>query len=77
MGVPEKTDEIAPVARNSSSSLEIGKVESADDSDEVFKKEEGVVDFRTVGWISTSVIFLKGIHLPSRSAKQLAVSRER
>lgn len=61
MGNPEKTDGIAPVARNSSS-LEVGKVDVADDAFEVFKKEEGVVDFRTVGWISTSVIFLKGIY---------------
>lgn len=61
MGSPEKTDVdgIAPVVRNSSS-LEIGKVEDANNEFEIFKKEEGVVDFRTVGWISTSVIFLKG-----------------
>lgn len=61
MGSPEKTDVdgIAPVTRNSSS-LEIGKVEDANNEFEIFKKEEGVVDFRTVGWISTSVIFLKG-----------------
>ena len=31
-----------------------------DDGFEVFKKEDGAVDFRTVDWIPASVIFLKG-----------------
>ncbi|KAH7034710.1 transmembrane amino acid transporter [Microdochium trichocladiopsis] len=57
----EKTgDGIEPVAR-SSSSIENGKVAAQDDSFEVFKKQEGQVDFRTVGWIHASVIFLKVI----------------
>lgn len=62
MGIPEmtKVDKIAPAVRTSSS-LENGKVDDTADNFEVFKKEEGAVDFRTVGWISTSVIFLKGM----------------
>lgn len=52
-------DVIEPAAR-SSSSIEAGKVAAAhDDSFEVFKKEEGQVDFRTVGWVHAAVIFLK------------------
>ncbi|EXJ80441.1 hypothetical protein A1O1_08586 [Capronia coronata CBS 617.96] len=35
------------------------KLNNTDDNFEVFKKEEGMVDFRTVGWIWASVIFLK------------------
>lgn len=57
MGMSEKTNEdtILPAPR-SSGSLE-GKVEESDN--EIFKKQEGAVDFRTVGWIPASVIFLK------------------
>lgn len=62
MGVPEKTDgdAIDPVARQSNS-IEVGKVDDNNNAFEVFKKEEGAVDFRTVGWVSASVIFLKGM----------------
>jgi hypothetical protein len=35
--------------------------QSGDDSFEVFKKGEGQVDFRTVGWLQAAVIFLKGM----------------
>ncbi|KAF7118491.1 hypothetical protein CNMCM5793_008017 [Aspergillus hiratsukae] len=35
--------------------------QSGDDSFEVFKKGEGQVDFRTVGWLQAAVIFLKVI----------------
>jgi len=57
----EKGDAITPTNdRSSGSGIDIGKVENADDSFEVFKKQDGVVDFRTVGWIHASVIFLKG-----------------
>lgn len=61
MGVNEKAEQdvILPVPRGSGS-LE-GKVEENDNAFEVFKKEEGAVDFRTVGWIPASVIFLKVI----------------
>lgn len=35
-------------------------LKEADDSNfEVFRRGEGTVDFRTVGWIHASVIFLK------------------
>lgn len=59
MGIPEKhTDDITPAPR-SSGSIDAGKLENADDAFEVFKKGEGAVNFRTVGWIQASVIFLK------------------
>lgn len=35
--------------------------QSGEDSFEVFKKGEGQVDFRTVGWLQAAVIFLKGM----------------
>ncbi|KAI5271525.1 neutral amino acid permease [Aureobasidium subglaciale] len=49
----------APLAQ--SASVRAGKVEEIHDDDEfeVFKRGEGDVDFRTVGWIRASVIFLK------------------
>lgn len=57
----EKTgDNIAPAPdRNSISSIEPGKVENAENNFEVFKSGDGSVEFRTVGWIQASVIFLK------------------
>ncbi|CAM1506477.1 Fc.00g061180.m01.CDS01 [Cosmosporella sp. VM-42] len=55
-------DAITPVqGRNSTSSIDAGKVENAEDAFEVFKRGEGNVDFRTVSWIHASVIFLKVI----------------
>jgi hypothetical protein len=36
-----------------------GAVEDLMEQNEVFKKTEGGVDFRTVGWMRASVIFLK------------------
>jgi hypothetical protein len=36
------------------------KYQSGEDSFEIFKKGEGQVDFRTVGWLQAAVIFLKG-----------------
>lgn len=47
----------------SSGSIELGRQEGVDDG-EVFKQGDGVVDFRTVGWIQASVIFLKGKLFP-------------
>lgn len=35
------------------------KLESDDNDFEVFKQEDGAVDFRTVPWIQASIIFLK------------------
>ncbi|RSL44105.1 hypothetical protein CEP54_014818 [Fusarium duplospermum] len=40
-------------------SIEPGKLENNYDSFEVFKSGDGNVEFRTVGWIHASVIFLK------------------
>lgn len=65
MGTSEKGDsDIILPAPRSSGSFE-GKVEETDD--EVFKKSEGKVDFRTVGWIPASVIFLKVIFATGQS----------
>ena len=58
MSGDKKEDTITPVA-DSSDSLQAEKVE---DDGEIFKREEGAVDFRTVSWIHTSVIFLKCKH---------------
>lgn len=52
-------DVIAPADNNSIGSIEPGKLENSDDSFEVFKSGDGNVEFRTVGWIHASVIFLK------------------
>lgn len=49
-----------PSGRLSSGSIELGRQEKVDDG-EVFRQGDGVVDFRTVGWIQASVIFLKGM----------------
>ncbi|KAF6836742.1 N amino acid transport system protein 9 [Colletotrichum plurivorum] len=57
----EKTDAITPAPARSSGSIDAGKLENSDDAFEVFKRGEGTVDFRTVGWIHASVIFLKVI----------------
>lgn len=57
---PEKADSITPVPARSSASIDAGKLENAEDAFEVFKRGEGTVDFRTVGWVHASVIFLKG-----------------
>lgn len=51
----------------SSGSIELGRQERVDDG-EVFKQGDGVVDFRTVGWIQASVIFLKGNLLSDHSS---------
>ena len=62
----EKTvDAISPA--RASESVEAIKLENGDDRFEVFKQQEGVVDFRTVGWIHASVIFLKGRHYNAAS----------
>lgn len=55
----EKGDEITPVPGRGSTSVDVNKLENAEDAFEVFKRQEGAVDFRTVSWIHASVIFLK------------------
>ncbi|KAK7751468.1 hypothetical protein SLS62_006553 [Diatrype stigma] len=52
-------DTISPAPARSSGSIDAVKLGDADDAFEVFKKQEGQVDFRTVSWIHASVIFLK------------------
>ncbi|KAF2222281.1 transmembrane amino acid transporter protein-domain-containing protein [Elsinoe ampelina] len=52
-------DVIEPTPDDRSGTDSITK--NAEDDFEVFKRQEGAVDFRTVGWIATSVIFLKVI----------------
>jgi hypothetical protein len=51
-------DTIEPARlQGSSESIDISKVDVEDG--EIFKRGEGTVDFRTVSWVHTSVIFLK------------------
>lgn len=54
-------DNIEPAPTRSSGSIEgeAVKLQAADDAFEIFKRQEGQVDFRTVSWIHASVIFLK------------------
>lgn len=55
-------DAIEPARDVDTSSLDARsaeKPEQADDSGEIFKRQEGAVDFRTVSWVHASVIFLK------------------
>ncbi|OIW33224.1 amino acid transporter [Coniochaeta ligniaria NRRL 30616] len=59
-GDMEKAEAItAAPQRSSTSSIEAGKLENTEESFEVFKRDGTSVDFRTVGWIQASVIFLK------------------
>ncbi|CAI6274371.1 unnamed protein product [Periconia digitata] len=56
MSTEKHQDTIEP--SQSRESVNIGKVDLENDG-EIFKRGEGLEDFRTVGWIHTSVIFLK------------------
>lgn len=51
--------EIEPVSLSPQRSFQAGEVKVADDDFEVFKKITDGVQFRLVGWIKASVIFLK------------------
>lgn len=53
----EKHEDIIEPTHSSTDSVNIGKADLEDG--EVFKTGEGLVNFRTVSWIHTSVIFLK------------------
>jgi hypothetical protein len=53
----EKHQDVIEPAQSSSESIDIGKADLEDG--EVFRTGEGLVNFRTVSWIHTSVIFLK------------------
>ena len=62
----EKKD-IQPIASSPARSIQAGEVEyakPADDAFEVFKTHTDGVQFRLVGWVKASVIFLKS-KLPS------------
>ena len=61
MADEKHTDTIEPT-HSSAESIDIGKAETQDG--EVFKTGEGLVNFRTVSWIHTSVIFLKRPCIP-------------
>ncbi|CAO2652315.1 Nn.00g005980.m01.CDS01 [Neocucurbitaria sp. VM-36] len=58
MSAEKSEDIIEPSRSDSRESVSLGKVEPDNDG-EVFKRGEGIEDFRTVHWIHTSVIFLK------------------
>lgn len=49
-------NDIEPV-HSSTDSINIAKTDVEDG--EIFKRGEGIEDFRTVGWVHTAVIFLK------------------
>jgi hypothetical protein len=54
----EKVHDAIGPAQSSNVSIDNGKVDLENDG-EVFKRGEGIEDFRTVGWIHTTVILLK------------------
>jgi hypothetical protein len=54
----EKHHDTIEPALSSTDSVNMGKVDVENDGG-VFKRGEGIEDFRTVSWIHTSVIFLK------------------
>jgi hypothetical protein len=57
MSTEKMHDAIEP-AQSSDVSINTGKVDLENDG-EVFKRGKGIEDFRTVGWIHTTVILLK------------------
>jgi hypothetical protein len=58
----EKQQDVIAPAQSSTESIDIGKVDLENDG-EVFKRGEGIEDFRTVSWVHTSMIFLKGAEI--------------
>jgi hypothetical protein len=54
----EKHQDIIEPAQSSTESIHTGKVDNENDG-EIFKRGEGIEDFRTVHWIHSAVIFLK------------------
>lgn len=69
----EKIDSVDPAPLRNSLSVDNVKVEQHEDGFEVFKRGEGAVDFRTVGWVHASVIFLKRELRPSSRLGQYVV----
>jgi hypothetical protein len=59
--------EIQPVSLSPVRSIEAGDVKVTDDEFEVFKATTDGVQFRLVGWIKASVIFLKSEYLDTMS----------
>lgn len=57
MSTEKSHDTIEPGA--SDDNVSIRKVDVENDDGEVFKRGEGYEDFRTVGWIQTTIIFTK------------------
>lgn len=53
----EKHEDVIEPTQSSTDSINIGKADLEDG--EVFRTGEGLVDFRTVSWVHSSVIFLK------------------
>lgn len=53
----------APLSKGGSHTADTERADMKDgeveDQDEVFKRGDGQVDFRTVGWVRAGVIFLK------------------
>lgn len=56
MSTEKSHDTIEPALSNDNVSIE--KVDLENDG-EIFKRGEGYEDFRTVGWIQTTIIFTK------------------
>jgi hypothetical protein len=59
MSVEKFNDTIEPAS--SSDNVSIQKVDLENDG-EIFKRGEGYEDFRTVGWIQTTIIFTKRMY---------------
>jgi hypothetical protein len=59
MSVEKFNDTIEPASN--SDNVSIQKVDLENDG-EIFKRGEGYEDFRTVGWIQTTIIFTKRMY---------------
>lgn len=58
------SDDVRPIPSEDNIG-EVEKTQLAENEFEVFKKGEGVVDFRTVTWYHAAMIFLKSeLHAP-------------
>lgn len=66
----KRLNEIEPV-HSSTDSINVVKADVEDG--EIFKRGEGIEDFRTVGWIHTAVIFLKREQFPQLSEEEFYV----
>ena len=58
MSIAEKQVDVIAPTQSSTESVNFEKGDVENDG-EIFKRGEGIEDFRTVSWIHTSVIFLK------------------